>query len=67
MNRKIEDNEPGEGEIGFKKSYATQSTCGTNYLPLQLSNHPTSHRRIWADANGGEFQYNSTMNSPSST
>ena len=39
MNRiyrkdKKEDDEPGDGELGFMKSYATQPTRGTNYASV---------------------------------
>ena len=26
---------PGEGELGFMKSYVTHSTCGTNYASVR--------------------------------
>jgi hypothetical protein len=57
------ENKSGEGELGLMKSYMTCVERTTHLF--SGGDHPASHHSIRADANGGEFQYGSAMNSPS--
>jgi hypothetical protein len=40
-DKKKKRRERGE-TLGFMKSYATRSTCGTNHAPVPWSDHPAS-------------------------